>query len=96
MVYVDAHCEGGGTEFPRIKTPETRRGRWCDFLECGDREEVERSHKEENMGVTFKPITGNAVFWENIRSDGRGYRKLTGRKIFLFGTVLEAVALEDI
>lgn len=75
MVYVDADCEGGGTEFPRVRMPETRRGRWCEFLECdvsGPQKE-ERDRRRENVGVTFKPIKGNAVFWENIRSDGRGY-----------------------
>lgn len=68
MVYVDADCKGGGTEFPRIKMPETEKGRWCDFLECD-----EGSTKE--MGVTFKPIKGNAVFWENIGPDGWGYEE---------------------
>jgi prolyl 4-hydroxylase len=24
-------------------------------------------------GITFKPITGNAVYWENMRADGSGY-----------------------
>jgi prolyl 4-hydroxylase len=76
MVYVDAQCEGGGTEFPRILMPDVEKGRWCEFLEC---EEAENLHdnveaiKKLKMGVTFKPITGNAVFWENLRPDGRGY-----------------------
>jgi prolyl 4-hydroxylase len=61
MVYVHANCTGGGTEFPRLKMPEDPR--WCEFLDCG----------EESKGVTFKPISGNAVFWENLRSDGSGY-----------------------
>jgi prolyl 4-hydroxylase len=72
MVYVAADCEGGGTEFPRIRMPDTMRGhtRWCEFLECG------KTLKEgESMGVTFKPIKGNAVFWENIGRDGRGYEE---------------------
>jgi prolyl 4-hydroxylase len=38
-------------------------------LECpGDGEEEER-----HEGVTFKPIPGNAVFWENLREDGSAY-----------------------
>lgn len=73
MVYVDADCEGGGTEFPRIRMPDTGRGRWCEFLECSEPEKGEIGSGEGRMGVTFKPITRNAVFWENIRSDGRGY-----------------------
>lgn len=67
MVYVDAQCEGGGTEFPRIEMPQGETGRWCEFLECG--EDV------GGTGVTFKPITGNAVFWVNLRPDGRGYEE---------------------
>lgn len=66
MVYIDADCEGGGTEFPKVRMPDTGHGRWCEFLACGD---------EQKMGVTFKPIKGNAVFWENLRSDGRGYEE---------------------
>lgn len=64
MVYLSANCSGGGTNFPRLKVPEGRE--WCRFLDCdGDGEE----------GVTFKPIKGNAVFWENLRPDGSGYRE---------------------
>lgn len=72
MVYVDAQCEGGGTEFPRIRMPDTTTGRWCEFLECADNQW--NSSKNE-MGVTFKPITGNAVFWINLAPDGRGYEE---------------------
>ena len=79
MVYVDANCEGGGTEFPRIKMPDVSRGRWCEFLECDSEKdgwsEDGKKDKAENMGVIFKPIRGNAVFWENLGSDGRGYEE---------------------
>jgi prolyl 4-hydroxylase len=72
-VYVLGECEGGGTQFPRISMPETGRGRWCEFLECKDDEEGEEG--EEKMGVTFRPITGNAIFWENLGPDGNGYEE---------------------
>ena len=75
MVYVDADCEGGGTEFPRVKMPQTGKGRWCEFLECGDEAGGEDRRGRDKMGVTFKPISGNAVFWENLRPDGRGYEE---------------------
>ncbi|KAJ5130522.1 uncharacterized protein N7515_006561 [Penicillium bovifimosum] len=65
MVYLEADCEGGGTNFPRLKMPAGKE--WCRFLEC------ERSGKGKEMGITFKPIKGNAVFWENLRPDGTGY-----------------------
>lgn len=73
-VYVLGDCEGGGTEFPRLRVPETGKGRWCEFLQC---EEVDKEGEgqEEKMGVTFKPITGNAIFWENLRADGSGYEE---------------------
>lgn len=68
MVYVDTDCEGGGTEFPLIKMPETEKGRWCEFLEC-------RQGSAGQPGIIFKPIKGNAVFWENLRSNGLGYEE---------------------
>jgi prolyl 4-hydroxylase len=91
MVYVDADCEGGGTEFPRIRMPDVRKGRWCEFLECKKEKDVGEDPRAEDWGVTFKPISGNAVFWENLRSDGRGYEEtihaglpvLSGTKIGL-------------
>lgn len=61
MVYVDANCTGGGTQFPRLIRPADKR--WCQFIECEDGEE----------GVTFKPVKGNAIYWENLRADGTGY-----------------------
>ena len=63
MVYVDANCTGGGTEFPRLKRPEDPK--WCEFLEC----------EEHTKGITFKPIRGNAVYWENLRPDWTGYEE---------------------
>ncbi|KAH8673937.1 2OG-Fe(II) oxygenase family oxidoreductase [Xylariales sp. PMI_506] len=32
----------------------------------------QQQHEEEELGVTFRPIAGNAVFWENFRPDGTG------------------------
>ncbi|TVY42931.1 putative prolyl 4-hydroxylase [Lachnellula subtilissima] len=79
MVYVDAHCEGGGTEFPRMKMPNVSKGRWCDFLECEkngpDGDGDGDGGKGDDFGITFKPIKGNAVFWENLGPDGRGYEQ---------------------
>ncbi|KAM3073628.1 hypothetical protein ACMFMG_004487 [Clarireedia jacksonii] len=68
MVYVDVSPDivGGGTEFPRIIGPKG--GRWEEFLTVTENED---GRIEE--GVTFKPIKGNAVFWENMGRDGRGY-----------------------
>ncbi|KAJ4307855.1 hypothetical protein N0V94_009589 [Neodidymelliopsis sp. IMI 364377] len=67
MVWLGSECTGGGTHFPRIKRPEGEE--WCRFVECGSGDE------EEKEGVVFKPIKGNAVYWENMRSDGTGYEE---------------------
>ncbi|KAL4866152.1 hypothetical protein BDV12DRAFT_173356 [Aspergillus spectabilis] len=72
MVYVKAEgVSGGGTNFPRLKRP--RDERWCGFVECDTENEGEG--KERGEGVTFKPIKGNAIFWENLRRDGSGYEE---------------------
>lgn len=62
MVYLEANCTGGGTNFPRMTMPADQK--WCEFLDCEDK---------ENEGITFKPIAGNAVYWENFRHDGSPY-----------------------
>ncbi|KAK2591476.1 hypothetical protein QQS21_010822 [Conoideocrella luteorostrata] len=59
--YVKAeNVTGGGTNFPMLETPTDER--WCEFIDCD--EEYER-------GVTFRPVEGNAVYWENMIG-GRG------------------------
>ncbi|KAL5045612.1 hypothetical protein BDW71DRAFT_76222 [Aspergillus fruticulosus] len=64
MVYLKAECKGGGTNFPLLRKPKD--SKWCEFIECDGAEEGKK-------GVTFKPIKGNAVFWENLRADGSGW-----------------------
>ncbi|KAJ3541517.1 hypothetical protein NM208_g4573 [Fusarium decemcellulare] len=59
MVYLNDDFTGGGTNFPLLKRPDDPK--WCDIIECGD---------EEYPGVTFKPIKGAAVFWENMYPNG--------------------------
>lgn len=60
MVYLDDECTGGGTKFPRLQKPPG--AVWCDVLDCEDPE-----------GITFKPVKGNAVYWENYKPDGKGF-----------------------
>ena len=55
MVYLDDNCTGGGTNFPRLKAPAD--SKWCKFIDCDE---------PYATGVTFKPIMGNAIFWENL------------------------------
>ncbi|KAJ5728458.1 Prolyl 4-hydroxylase alpha subunit [Penicillium malachiteum] len=82
MVYLGADCEGGGTNFPRLKMPPGKQ--WCQFLECEGEEDSSSEEQFESIdgvipkhkpGITFKPIKGNAIFWENLRSDGSGYEE---------------------
>ncbi|KAL5382576.1 hypothetical protein DPSP01_006414 [Paraphaeosphaeria sporulosa] len=76
MVWLGDQCEGGGTRFPRLERPKDEA--WCRFIDCeGDASEDKGDADEDEMGmgVTFKPIRGNAVYWENMRTDGTGYEE---------------------
>lgn len=75
MVYVDVSSDikGGGTEFPRIVGPKG--GRWEEFLDTTEALDPRSGKNVTVEGVTFKPIKGNAVFWENTDRDGRGYEE---------------------
>ena len=66
----DSGLVGGGTEFPLLRRRADER--WCRFVECPPADE-----ETLNVGTVFKPIPGNAVYWENFRSDGsgRGYEE---------------------
>jgi prolyl 4-hydroxylase len=60
FVYILANCTGGGTNFARLIPPESD-SRWCKWIDCD---------RPVDEGVTFKPILGNAVYWENLHADG--------------------------
>jgi prolyl 4-hydroxylase len=69
FVYIHANCTGGGTNFPRLKPPpenplEGNGVDWCEFVDCD---------RPWDEGTTFKPIAGNAVYWDNLREDGSGH-----------------------
>ncbi|KAI5868062.1 hypothetical protein GGS23DRAFT_9485 [Durotheca rogersii] len=77
--------EGGGTEFPLLpwSAPDEK---WCRWVECPPSGETGEGQEETaggkrgtggdgerpRVGVTFKPVSGNAVYWENFRPDGTG------------------------
>lgn len=86
MVWVDGSSDGqhdalkgGGTEFPLLKKPSLDE-RWCRFIECstsgratGEKDRTaEASAESGSEMVVFKPLAGNAVYWENFRPDGTG------------------------
>ncbi|KAF2877807.1 hypothetical protein BDV95DRAFT_480508 [Massariosphaeria phaeospora] len=73
MVYLDANCTGGGTHFPRLQRP--RGGEWCRFVECEADGDGDGDGDLVREGTVFKPVRGNAVFWENIGPDGSGYEE---------------------
>lgn len=91
MVWLGDECEEGGTSFPRLRKVWGKRegeGReWCRFVDCANREpkrsaegedgeDEEVEDGESGKGVIFKPIKGNAVYWENFNpSTGRGYEE---------------------
>ncbi|KAK8038494.1 hypothetical protein PG993_006905 [Apiospora rasikravindrae] len=52
---------GGGTNFPMLEAPLDER--WCRFVDCDE---------PWDRGVTFRPVVGNAVYWENLHADGTG------------------------
>ncbi|CAG8961931.1 hypothetical protein HYFRA_00014089 [Hymenoscyphus fraxineus] len=56
-----SNITGGGTNFPLLDAP--REERWCEYIDCDE--------PWEN-GVTFRPVSGNAVFWQNLAGDGTG------------------------
>jgi len=62
-VHVANDTTGGGTNFPHLDAPSD--DRWCDagIVDCDEM---------WDSGVTFRPVEGNAVYWENLLPDGRG------------------------
>lgn len=77
MVYLEANCTGGGTHFPRLShpSPTTNESDWCRFIECPSTSTKTDTEDPLKEGVIFKPVAGNAVYWENMRSDGSGYKE---------------------
>lgn len=60
--YVDVApgTTGGGTNFPSLDPPPGEE--WCSVVDCD---------AEYEAGVTFRPVAGNVVYWENV-VDGEG------------------------
>jgi len=53
--------KGGGTNFPLVDAPFDER--WCRYIDCDE---------PWDNGVTFRPVEGNAVYWENMLPGASG------------------------
>ncbi|KAG9243191.1 2OG-Fe(II) oxygenase superfamily protein [Calycina marina] len=61
FVYVDVApgTTGGGTNFPVLNAPHGEE--WCKTVDCDAQWED---------GLTFRPVSGNAIFWMNMVDEG--------------------------
>jgi prolyl 4-hydroxylase len=64
FVHVSNDTTGGGTNFPLVDPP--RDERWCGLVDCDE---------PYDNGITFRPIEGNAIFWENLGPGGVGDKR---------------------
>lgn len=62
-VAVSNDTMGGGTNFPLVPAPSG--DKWCEtgWIECDEL---------YTNGVTFRPVQGNAIFWENLHVSQSG------------------------
>lgn len=67
LVYLNDNYTGGGTNFPRLEQPVDQR--WCGVILCTGDEDYEEYH-----GVTFKPVMGSAIYWENFYPNGTPHK----------------------
>jgi prolyl 4-hydroxylase len=75
-------CTGGATRFLGWDKKSISRS-WCDVVDCdnhddNDQEEEEEEErvtdpKFEDMGISFKAIPGNAIYWSNVHPNGSYY-----------------------
>jgi prolyl 4-hydroxylase len=64
FAYIYSNGTGGGTNFPLLERPVEKE--WCEFLDCSE---------SAPEGATFKPIIGNALYWENSQPSGEVHPK---------------------
>ncbi|KAF2707478.1 hypothetical protein K504DRAFT_482892 [Pleomassaria siparia CBS 279.74] len=76
FVFLRDNCTEGETYFPAVDVldEDAKNGGNLEKSFGGKMTRGERDGRE--MGVKFKPITGNAMFWVNIDKDGNGDRRL--------------------
>ncbi|KAL3484507.1 hypothetical protein BJX62DRAFT_230192 [Aspergillus germanicus] len=62
-VFLAGNCTGGGTHFPMLPFPHDPT--LCDVIDC----------QSDLEGTVFRPIAGNAIYWENVDPSGARYQE---------------------
>jgi prolyl 4-hydroxylase len=65
-------CEGGETRFPRINVGDGLASKEAEGEGTGGRKKESFWREHEDGGIAFKPVKGNAIFWVNLKPDGKG------------------------
>jgi prolyl 4-hydroxylase len=79
FVYLRDNCTGGYTYFPRVEPTGTSAANPAsdEDLEKWYGDTVARGEKDgKELGLKFKPIKGNAIFWVNLDERGEGDRRV--------------------
>ncbi|CAF0724791.1 unnamed protein product [Rotaria sp. Silwood1] len=63
FTYLQANCSRGETEFLDIRFNKSLHERFCDILICDE--------KSTELGIRFRPLPGNSVFWFNMDEYGQ-------------------------
>ncbi|UJR17789.1 hypothetical protein I4U23_004688 [Adineta vaga] len=64
FTYLYSNCSQGETEFLKIRFDKALHEKFCDILICDE--------KSSQLGLRFRPIAGNSIFWYNLNEQGKG------------------------
>ncbi|CAF0866774.1 unnamed protein product [Adineta ricciae] len=64
FTYLYANCSHGETEFVNVRFNKFLHGKFCDILVCNE--------DSRELGIQFRPIAGNTIFWYNVDEQGQG------------------------
>ncbi|UJR11395.1 hypothetical protein I4U23_015575 [Adineta vaga] len=64
FTYLYSNCSYGETEFVHIRFDKVLHKKFCQILICDD--------KSSQMGLRFRPLPGNSIFWFNVNEQGKG------------------------
>lgn len=71
FVYVEANCTGGSTHFPRVSSQKLPHPEALDVSKF-EVVPVGESGYAHTESLAVRPITGNAVFWVNMKGEAQG------------------------